>query len=135
MSLQPGAPAEGPHVQGSSTSEAAERDAACWKGGAEGGREVGRGVEGKWGGALQCSGGLCHLQCSQPWRCLSRSAGLTFICLVPEAIRQFSWETAAKIYICPGVGAAAASGAESRRVELLRSARCSPAQYLKRQSM
>lgn len=46
MSLQPGAPAEGPHVQGSSTSEAAERDAACWKGGAEGGR----GVEGHGGG-------------------------------------------------------------------------------------
>lgn len=104
MSLQPGAPAEGPHIQGSSTSEAAERDAACWKEG------------GEWGG-LQCSGGLCHLQCSQPWRCLSRSAGLTFICLVPEAIRQFSWETAAKIYICPGVGAAAASAAERSREE------------------
>lgn len=51
MSLQPGAPAEGPHVQGSSTSEAAERDAACWKGG----REGGRGVEGNGGGGGGCS--------------------------------------------------------------------------------
>lgn len=40
---------------------------------------------------------------TNPCRRPGRSAGLTFIRLVPEAIRQFSWETAAEIYICLGV--------------------------------
>lgn len=44
-----------------------------------------------------------YLQYTRPRRRLSKSAGLTSICLIPGAIRQFSWEMATKINICLSV--------------------------------
>lgn len=44
--------------------------------------------------------GCCHMEYPELQRHQSRSAALTFICLIPKAIKQFSRETAAEIYIC-----------------------------------
>lgn len=92
MSPLPGAWRGGLRL-GSLSSDPTESEPAC---------------EGDWGQGQskvegEGNGGLCHLQYTKPQRCPGRSAGLTFICLIPEAIRQFSWETAAKIYICLSV--------------------------------
>lgn len=79
---------------GNLTSDPPESETAC-KGGwrrLQGQRKV----EGEG------DGGLCHLQYKSSG-IPSRSAGLLFFCLIPKAIRQFSWETAAKIYICLSV--------------------------------
>lgn len=99
MSPLPGA-WRGASVWGNLSSDPTESEPVCT-------RDVGAGAgagaeEGCWGGGGP--GGSLPLTVHQnPQRCPSRSAGLTFICLIPEAIRQFSWETAAKIYICLSV--------------------------------